>query len=159
MKFLMNLLLFLGLILFSGCSSNQHTTPNLGQVMQVKQGSILSVKRIKIIKQNKQSTALGAIIGTVTGAVLGSHIGGGSATIVTSTVGGVLGNSLGNKMGTSYEKTYGQKILIKLKDGSLLATILDIEQLNIVLQKGQKINILFSGENVYNIIPITSYTK
>ena len=159
MKFLMHLLLLSGIILFNGCSSNHHTTPNIGQVMQVKQGSIQSVKRIKIIKQNRQSTALGAIIGTVTGAVLGSHIGGGSASIVTSTVGGVLGNSLGSKMGTCYENTYGQEILIKLKDGSLLATVLDIEQLNIILHKGQKINILFSGKNVYNIIPVKSYTK
>ena len=153
-KVFINLLVLLGLVLFSGCTSNQHTTANLGQIMQVKQGTIHSVKRITILKCNTQSTALGAIVGTVAGAVLGSHIGGGSATIVTSTIGGVLGNSLGADMGTSYDKTYGQEMIIILKDGSFMATILDIDKLSIVLNKGDKVNVLFSGRYVYKVIPV-----
>ena len=62
-KVFINLLVLLGLVLFSGCTSNQHTAANLGQVIQVKQGTIHSVKHITILKRNTQSTALGAIVG------------------------------------------------------------------------------------------------
>ena len=57
-------------------------------------------------------------------------------------------------MGTSYDKTYGQEMIIILKDGSFMATILDIDKLSIVLNKGDKVNVLFSGRYVYKVIPV-----
>ncbi|MBK2095839.1 hypothetical protein [Francisella philomiragia] len=150
MKNIFYTLIFLSLLILSGCSTSEpsYSASSVGQVSQVKQGKIIDIQQVKI----KGNSNIGAQIGGLGGAFGGAFAGAGAGmlTSIAGSIGGaIVGGIAGGATEDAITSSKGYQFTIQLSNGETLAILQeDKHGLNI----GDEVTIYMSGNNT-RIVP------
>ncbi|AHB97865.1 membrane protein [Francisella orientalis] len=145
MKNIFYTLIFLSLLILSGCSTSEpsYSASSIGQVSQVKQGKIIDIQQVHI----KGSDNVGARVGGLGGALAGS--GNMLTSIAGSIDGAVVGGIAGGATEDAITSSKGYQFTIQLSNGETLVILQeDKHGLNI----GDEVTIYMSGNNT-RIVP------
>ncbi len=113
---------FTALFLSSCATSGNYTQANVGQIEQIKYGTILEARQVAI-----GDDGAGTILGAIAGGVIGAQIGGGKNTKNLATVGGAVAGGLA---GNTINSSAGQELLIRGDDGVEFSTVYKITDQN-----------------------------
>jgi outer membrane lipoprotein SlyB len=106
-----------GMILMSGCATNEgpeYEGSSYSQIKQVQIGTIISHRPVVI-----SDTGAGSFLGAIVGGVLGSTIGGGDGSTLAALAGGLAGAYAGSEI----NKADAQELKVKLDDSSIVLVV------------------------------------
>jgi outer membrane lipoprotein SlyB len=130
-------------LLVAACQNTNNTNTTyeagqIGQASEVSSGKIVSMRAVKLNRDNTVGTAGGAIVG----GALGSQIGGNDAVGVAGAVGGaILGGMIGSEVENAISNTDGIEFIVKKTDGKTIAVVQTNEE---GLRIGDKVLIIDS---------------
>ncbi|AJI47036.1 hypothetical protein IB633_10090 [Francisella philomiragia] len=149
MKNIFYTLIFLSLLILSGCSTSEpsYSASSVGQVSQVKQGKIIDIQQVHIKGSDNVGARVGGLAGGLGGALAGS---GNMLTSIAGSIGGaVVGGIAGGATEDAITSSKGYQFTIQLSNGETLAVLQeDKHGLNI----GDEVTIYMSGNNT-RIVP------
>ncbi len=120
----MRKIIFAGLcaLFLWSCASgpNDYTYQDMGQAAAVRQGTVLSIRPVKVSSQS----GVGQIGGAVAGGALGSMIGGNTAVNIVGAVGGaILGGFFGNETEKVITKDTAYEFMVRQTNGQVISVI------------------------------------
>lgn len=155
MKYIFSVLLsVLTIAVITACrnTTNTNTTydaAEIGQEADVSEGKIISMRQVKLNRDNTVGTAGGAIAG----GALGSQVGGNNAVGVAGAIGGaIIGGVIGNAVEDGISNTDAIEFIIKKSNGKSIAVVQTNEE---NLQVGEKVLIIDSTRNRGGSIRLT----
>jgi len=133
-------------------TSNTNTTYNAGEIGQaadVTEGKIISMRAVKLSRDNTVGTAGGAIAG----GALGSQVGGNNAVGVAGAIGGaILGGVIGNAVEDGISNTDAIEFIVRKSNKKSIAVVQTNEE---NLKVGDKVLIIDSSKNRGGSIKLT----
>ena len=132
---------FAGSLFFTGCAQmglGGTTSSDINSYTTSKKGVVVGVQEVEI-----NDNGVGTILGAAVGGVLGNQVGGGTGKTVATVAGAVLGGAAGNTL----NHKQGQKLTIRLNDGSTLTTVED----NFKHRVGDRVTISFKNGGISSI--------
>jgi outer membrane lipoprotein SlyB len=133
-------------------TSNTNTTYSAGEIGQaadVTEGKIISMRAVKLSRDNTVGTAGGAIAG----GALGSQVGGNNAVGVAGAIGGaILGGVIGNAVEDGISNTDAIEFIVRKSNKKSIAVVQTNEE---NLKVGDKVLIIDSSKNRGGSVKLT----
>ncbi len=137
MKILISLSV-LGLLLFSGCATNQgpiYEGSDYKQIKKYKMGTVVKSRPV-VISDDGSGKVMGALVGSVLGSMIGSNRGS-----VLAMLGGGIG---GYYAGSEVAKANGEELTVRLDNGETVVVVLKGNR----FISGDRIKIIKDGNRV-----------
>lgn len=136
-----------------GCApsvgGNDYAASGAQASYNVQDGTVQTVRMVKINNDNDGKTAVGAVGGGVLGGVLGSMIGGGKGNTLATVIGAGAGALLGGAGSQAVGNQTGVEVTVKLDNGRTIAVV---QGADISFTPGQRVRVM-TGQGTTRVVP------
>lgn len=113
---------------------------------RVRNGTVESVRPVKI----QSDSDIGKIVGAIVGGIAGSGMGKGNGSAVGAVLGATAGGAVGNAVGKDVNSKDGLEIVLTIDNGETIAIV---QEADVVLVPGQKVRVITRGR-VSRVVPL-----
>jgi outer membrane lipoprotein SlyB len=137
-------------LLLGGCASSRsadvYTPSDAMNESRVRNGTVDSVRSVKI----QADSDLGKVIGAIVGGIAGSDMGKGNGSAVGAVLGATVGGAVGNAVGKDVNAKDGLEIVLTLDNGETIAIV---QEADVAIVPGQKVRVITRGR-VSRVVPV-----
>jgi outer membrane lipoprotein SlyB len=137
-------------VLSGGCASSRsadvYSASDAMNEARVRNGTVESVRPVKI----QSDSDIGKIVGAIVGGIAGSGMGKGNGSAVGAVLGATAGGAVGNAVGKDVNSKDGLEIVLTIDNGETIAIV---QEADVVLVPGQKVRVITRGR-VSRVVPL-----
>ncbi|HEY9101414.1 hypothetical protein [Chitinimonas sp.] len=137
-------------LVMTGCASsrsaNVYNPSEALNEARVREGTVESIRPVKIQADSDIGKIIGAVIG---GVAVGGNVGKGNGAVISGVLGAAAGGAAGNAIGKELNSKDGIELVLRMDNGEIIAVV---QEADVAFAPGQKIRVITRGR-VSRVVP------